>query len=271
MPFSLTLVHSIDSTNTFLMNKAAEHVPLLDEKGTLTDGGKKFNLQVMAAETQTKGRGRLGRTFESPDHSGIYFSFAFVPEGGISDPALITVSACVGVCRAIEKTYGIKSRIKWVNDIYCNGKKVCGILTEGIVNPAAGRIDGCVCGIGINIRTGDTFDSQLKNKAGGILDGIDPSTKMAGRREFLQCCLDEIHEILIGGQNIIQEYKDRSLLSGMTVTVTPVIGDDTTSYKGTVTEITDDFGLKVILEDGSEKTLHSGEVSLHDTDLGDLK
>ena len=263
----ISLVREIDSTNTFLMNESSKFFPLLDHEGNLTPSGAKFNLSIKGAEKQTSGRGRLGRAFISPISSGIYFSFALVQQGGITDPAIVTVSSCIGVCRAIEKTYGIPCSIKWVNDIYCGSKKVCGILTEGIVNHDEGRIDGCICGIGINLKSSDDFGKELMEKAGGILDGVPAEEKTAGRAQFLACCIDEIYRILLEKQNVIEEYKRRSMLEDMEIKVTPVIGDDRSSYSAKVCGITDDFGLKVIDSAGNEKILHSGEVSLHGTKI----
>lgn len=263
----ISLVESIDSTNTFLMNEADRFLPLLDEHGCLTSNGSRFNFSLKAAESQTKGRGRMGRTFISPISSGIYFSISYVKKGGITDPALATVSACVGVCRAIEKTFNVPCRIKWVNDIYCNHKKVCGILTEGIFNQTSGRIEGCIIGIGINIRTDKSFDCELKNKAGGILDGTIPSIETPSRTYFLANCYKEIKKILSSDERIIDEYKERSILNGKTVTVTPVIGDDRSAYEATVKGISDRAELVVTLADGTTRNLSSGEVSLHGTTL----
>lgn len=261
----VTLVSSIDSTNTFMMKESESFIPLLDENGKLTQKGKDFNLRLLAAETQTKGKGRLGRVFESPEKSGIYFTLAWVKESGITDPAMITVTACVAICRAIEKTYGIECAIKWVNDIYCNSKKVCGILVEGIINQQAGRIDGCICGIGINLKTGNSFDSELRNKAGGILDGMEPEKPVAGRSQFLACCYRELVSALEDNSTVIDEYRKHSMLYGKTVTVTPTIGDEKSSYVAVVKDINEKAELVVQLEDGTIKNLHSGEVSLHGT------
>ena len=261
----ISLVNSINSTNTFLIEKANELCPLINPNGTITENGKEFNYSLKASESQTKGRGRLGRTFVSPVLSGIYFSIAYVKEGGITDPALVTVSACTGICRAIEKSFGISCKIKWVNDVYYKGKKVCGILTEGIVNAKENRIDACVIGIGINLRTNGSFDDELKNKAGGILDAIPAGKETVNRVEFLASCYKEIKKIFETNENIIEEYKSRSILTGKTVTVIPVIGDEKNSYTATVKGISDKAELIVQLSDGSIKNLSSGEVSLHST------
>ncbi|MDO4505925.1 MAG: biotin--[acetyl-CoA-carboxylase] ligase [Spirochaetales bacterium] len=261
----ISLVESIDSTNTFLMKESEKYFPLLSESGELTSSGKQFNFSLKAAASQTKGRGRMGREFISPISSGIYFSIAYVKETGICDPAMVTASVCTGICRAIEKTYGVECKIKWVNDIYCNGKKVCGILTEGIINPAAGRIDGCVIGIGINLRTNSAFDGELKSKAGGILDGLKEDAAFPCRAAFLAACYKEVKHLLVSGEDFMEDYKSRSLLTGRTVTVTPVIGDEKTSYTATVKGISDRAELVVELSDGTTRNLSSGEVSLHGT------
>lgn len=108
---------------------------LLNADGSRTERGQQLNLTLLAAASQSAGRGRIGRRFWSPDGSGIYFSFIYIPEGGIRDPGRITAAAAVGVCRAADSLYGIRSGIKWVNDVYVGGKKVSGILTEGWTAP----------------------------------------------------------------------------------------------------------------------------------------
>lgn len=108
---------------------------LLNADGSRTERGQQLNLTLLAAASQSAGRGRIGRRFWSPDGSGIYFSFIYVPEGGIQDPGRITAAAAVGVCRAADSLYGIRSGIKWVNDVYVGEKKVSGILTEGWTYP----------------------------------------------------------------------------------------------------------------------------------------
>ena len=180
--------------------------PLLNADGSRTERGQKLHLTLFAAASQSAGRGRIGRRFWSPDGSGIYFSFIYIPEGGIRDPGRITAAAAVGVCRAADSLYGIRSGIKWVNDVYVGGKKVSGILTEGWTAPfpvalpeeaesnrTAADTDGqeqppaaipsprpqaplpppvqaAVVGIGINIRTGGKLPPELSAKAGGLAD-----------------------------------------------------------------------------------------------------
>lgn len=262
----ISLINSIDSTNSFLLKKAEEFSPLLNEKKELTESGKKFNWTLKAAETQTNGRGRMGRVFVSPISSGIYFSIAYVKEGGIENPGQITIAACTAICKAIEKTYNVDCKIKWVNDIYCNNKKICGILTEGIINTKTNSIDGCIIGIGINIKSNTAFSKDLKNKAGGILDNFSKTNSFATRTTFLANCYKEIKNTFTTKKNIIDEYINRSFLTGKEIKITPIIGNDNSSYTATVQGISPKGELIVLLQDGNYKYLNCGEVSLHHSD-----
>lgn len=263
--------------------------PLLNADGSRTERGQQLNLTLLAAASQSAGRGRIGRRFWSPDGSGIYFSFIYIPEGGIRDPGRITAAAAVGVCRAADSLYGIRSGIKWVNDVYVGGKKVSGILTEGWTapfpatpqeHPPAARTDAilpplvqaAVVGIGINIRTGGKLPPELSAKAGGLADEAErlgcPSDRAAAvtRSRLLAACMAHILRILPDwdrrGEDIGQEYASRSILTGREVTVIPLIGSETRRYRARVTGIGSSLGLLVRTQDGRQQELTSGEVSL---------
>jgi BirA family biotin operon repressor/biotin-[acetyl-CoA-carboxylase] ligase len=113
--FDIDYRATVTSTNSVLKDLAA--------------GGAREGT-VVAAITQTAGRGRFGRSFYSPADSGVYFSVLLRPGVGAPDATLLTTAAAVAVARAVEDVTGAPARIKWVNDVYCGGKKVCGILTE---------------------------------------------------------------------------------------------------------------------------------------------
>ena len=149
-----------------------------------------------------------------------------------------------------------------MNDIFCCGKKVCGILTEGIVNSSKGIVEAAVVGIGINLVVKNDFPEELRKKAGGISTAEFLSEKKISSQKLIFCCLDEITEILNSGENIIPEYKSLSFLLGKELDVLPVIGQEQ-SFKAKALDITDDAGLLVELADGTKKVLHSGEVTLH--------
>ncbi|HAZ97482.1 biotin--[acetyl-CoA-carboxylase] ligase [uncultured Treponema sp.] len=260
--FKIQLFKEIDSTNSELVRRGNSLLPLLNEDGSLTVNGGIFNNTLVLAESQTSGHGRLGRFFYSPSLTGAYFSFSVVKEGGIKNPAMFTVSSAVGVCRAIKKLFGTTCSIKWVNDVFCGGKKVCGILTEGIVNSSKGIVEAAVVGIGINLATQNDFPKELREKAGGISSEEFLSEKKIDSQKLIFCCMDEITAILASGENVIPEYKKLSCLLGKELDVSPVIGQEK-SFKAKALDITDDAGLLVELADGTKKILHSGEVTLH--------
>ncbi len=105
---------------------------------------------IILSDMQTKGRGRTGRLFYSPKDIGLYMSILLRPHQKMFEPGLITACAAVSVQRAILKLYSLSVKIKWVNDLYADGKKLCGILAEGHFNQS-GNPDYIVLGIGINL------------------------------------------------------------------------------------------------------------------------
>ena len=249
----IKVFQTLESTNSFLLEKI--------------ERGEKNHKEAVLALEQTGGKGRLGRHFVSPKGSGIYFSYVWIPENGVKTPADFTVSAAVAVCRAIESVYQKKCMIKWVNDIYVDNHKVCGILAEGFVNPIKGNVEGLVVGIGVNI----VFDS-LSNPdlclAGGVLgqekaDSFFKNGFDLKNEEFFAQLLWENYKILEKSENVGAEYRDRSFLTGKMVTVTPLIGDSLNQYKAKVLGINENNSLIVETLSGERRELFTGEVSLH--------
>ncbi|MDD7014072.1 MAG: biotin--[acetyl-CoA-carboxylase] ligase [Spirochaetales bacterium] len=239
----------IDSTNSYLLRQLSSCKDLKSMDGTF-----------VCAASQTKGKGRLGRKFYSPAKSGIYFSYVCASGKEILNPAFYTISAAVGVCRGIKKYFGLETQIKWVNDIYYNQKKVSGILAEGFLNSESGKVEAAVVGIGINFVRDKNFPEEISCKAGGLF--CDENKKI-NAAEFVAECMFEIFSIIRKKENVIEEYKNRSMLIGETVTVTPVVGVNKTDFKAKIISITDDAGLEVELENGNREVLHCGEISLH--------
>lgn len=269
----LFVYDTIDSTNTECKRRIENAGLLRDENGLLTKDGINLHKTVVAAAYQSAGRGRLGRPFYSPSQTGIYFSVVYVPEHSVTDPALFTVTAAVGVCRAICKLYKKNPQIKWVNDVYLNGKKVCGILTEGVARAAidgqkdgASKVEAAIIGIGINIAVNKEMPADLSAKAGGILQAAEEASAeqtAVTRAQLLASVIEETLHSLDAGENVIPEYRSRSFLLGKKLLITPLIGDNTTSYEATAIDVTQTAGLLIRLADGSQKELHSGEVTLH--------
>lgn len=213
---------------------------------------------VLFAKSQTEGRGRLGRRFESPDKTGLYMSLLLRPEMRAEEALFITTSAGVAVSRAIDRLMGNNSfaKIKWVNDIYLNDLKVCGILTEASIDFESGGLEYAVVGIGVNIYHSEVFDRELKGIAGGVFKSktINVKNRLACEilKELDYCLKKENRE------EILREYKKRSYLDGRRVRVVLPQGD----YEAVVMGIDHKARLIVKDDNGETKILSSGEVSI---------
>ena len=196
---------------------------------------------VIIADAQTCGRGRLGRSFLSPI-GGLYMSVILRPKN-FEDAVSITTRAAVAAALAIEKHSGTKADIKWVNDIYQNGKKVCGILVESVFDCSAPKY--VILGIGINLKS---VPQEVSDIAGCIGD-VD-------RDALVKTILDEF---FCGKWNCFEEYSKRDMLKGKDVTV---YKNDNAMFTARASGLTSDFGLKLIKDDGTEEILQSGEVSV---------
>ncbi len=275
----MKLVHfaTIDSTN-------AEALRLLESAGKKGAAALRgLDQTVIAADAQSAGRGRLKRAFYSPAKTGVYFTAIYVPSKNIEEPALLTASAAVAVCRSLKEFFGADAKIKWVNDVYVSGKKVCGILAEGHLGPD-GKIDAAAIGIGINIYPSD-FPAEIAGRAGSVLPDTfgasnnreeaqeaaassDCKTKnQAGdiRLDLARDASQKLFDILSDASKTraaLDEYAALSFIVGKTITVLPVIGDDNSAYAATVLGIDKKARLLVRLNDGSERALSSGEISI---------
>lgn len=251
----------IDSTNTYAKKLLSESGNLRNENQELTEAGKKLHKAVIVAEKQTAGRGRSGRTFVSPAKTGIYLSVIYAPAGGITSPAKITAFSAVAICRVLQRLYNVQPSIKWINDVFLNEKKISGILTEGTANFETGLIEAAVIGIGINIQDNpEVFTGELSKVAGAILSGGE---NLVSRAQLAAGIAGEVLSILEENPaDVIKEYKKLSFIIGQEVEVHSLIDSQQGIYKAVAVDITDDAALVVKLEDGSEKTLISGEVSL---------
>ena len=239
------VVHKcIDSTNKEAKRLALE--------------GRKEGLLVLAEE-QTKGRGRRGRDFFSPSNTGIYMSVVFHPEKEKADDVvLITTAASVAVCRALRRVLEIEPKIKWVNDIYVNNKKICGILTEAVSDVESGRIETVVVGIGINYRMPkEGFPEELTEIAGSACDGERQIPRNRLVAEIVNELCDCYKELAL--RTYIQDYKRWSNVLGEQVKFTAIEG--IWEY-GEAVDIDRDGGLVVRMKNGQEKVLRTGEITL---------
>lgn len=239
---ALNIFDSIDSTNNYAKELAA--------------GGTEHGTTVLALQ-QTGGRGRLGRSFHAPEGTGIYMSIILKAEADFSRALPVTTAASVAVSRAISKVCGKEPEIKWVNDIYLNSKKVCGILAEAVTDPATGLPEAIVVGIGINCST-EGFPEELLEIAGAVEGDYDP-------QQLTAQVINELLELADGldPADFISEYRNRSMVIGKTVKVYKGgYSPDKTGISARVLDIDDNGGLKVIYSSGERETLSSGEISI---------
>ncbi|QIB70320.1 biotin--[acetyl-CoA-carboxylase] ligase [Aminipila butyrica] len=219
---------------------------------------------LVAANEQTKGRGRLGRDFYSPASSGIYLTLLLKPSFDLSKSVLTTTAASVAVCRAIQKVSGAEAQIKWVNDVYLDGKKICGILTEAITDFESGAIDYIATGIGINCQLPpEGFPEELRQKAGVLPASVSRN----------QLAAEVVNELLavyqqLESRSFLEEYKSRSLVLGREIDVIKHYssqagqGQPPQSVHALALDIDRDGGLLVEYENGTREVLNTGEISI---------
>ena len=240
---SMAMLPVVHSTNRYLSEMDTTDTP---------DGF------VVIANEQTSGRGRRSRAFLSPKGEGVYLSILLKLEGQHNDVRLLTICAAVAVSKAIETLCGIKAEIKWVNDIYCNGKKICGILTEAVMSGELQELSTVIVGIGIN--TGN-----VPPEIGGIATSIQAETGMRGIRNRLAAeVLNQFEAVYLAytqnneKQSILAYYKSRLFITGRQVLVTGA----NCSYVATVLGLSDTGAL--LVKDCSGNVLHiaTGEIKL---------
>ncbi len=224
---------------------------------------------LIIANEQTKGRGRLGRTFWSPPSSGLYMTLAFRPDFGLDKAMLITTFAAVAVCRALEAVTGTHPKIKWVNDIYLNGKKVCGIMTEAQSNFETGNIDKIILGTGVNC-----FEASLPEDLKDIATHIANPKKEFTRAQLAAAIVNQFYACLAEPDSgrLIREYKNRSFILGEQIviynTITGQSPDRNTSggVRARAIDIDSNGGLVVEYMEGRRmremETITTGEVSI---------
>ncbi len=125
--------------------------------------------EVVIAESQTQGRGRLGRCWESPPWANLYFSIILRPRLAPIHAPQITLMAAVALAEAVDSFIPQSPTIKWPNDILVNGKKLAGILTEAVCVPD--RVEYVILGIGVNVNYRvDHMPRELRRRATSLFD-----------------------------------------------------------------------------------------------------
>jgi len=215
---------------------------------------------VVLSEHQSAGRGRMSRSFFSPDGTGIYMSVIVRRPMTAHNATCLTTLAAVATAQAIESMIHRPVDIKWVNDIYLNEKKVCGILCEGAVEPGTSRMQYAVIGIGVNVTPPmGGFPEEIQKIAGAVFDAVEDANSLR------DCLIGEILDrliFLLGRRDqplCLAEYRRRSMVIGRDVTVHRVDG---TSRAARALEIDDEYRLVVQYESGETAALDGGEVSV---------
>lgn len=227
-PLSLRAVPQTGSTND-------------DLKAAAKNGAPEYS--VLIADRQLAGRGRIGRTFVSA--SGLYMSVLLPVKKEVLP--YLTHLAALAVCRALQETAAVTPCVKWVNDVFVNGKKVCGILAESVT---VGESRRYVVGIGVNANTPpDAFPEELKEIAGSVI--VDRTALAAAILNHLFSLAEQTPVEVIK-----KEYAERCFLVGTRVTVVK----ENSEREATVLGLSEGLGLLVRYDDNEKEELFSGEV-----------
>ncbi|SFN55670.1 biotin--[acetyl-CoA-carboxylase] ligase [Proteiniclasticum ruminis] len=242
--YHVEVLEEVPSTNTYLKES----------------DGKKNNTLVFAKK-QTKGRGRLGRSFFSEDPGGLYFSLLKIEDLLQYNPAYATIACALSVRDALSEVSGLSLSIKWVNDIYYEGKKLAGILTEGTLEMETGTLSSLILGIGINVNTG-SFPRELEDIATSL---FMETGRTYVRQEVAKSVLSHLEKnLLLTKENpdaLLASYKKHLLYLGEEITFLY----EKKPRMGILKDLTAE-GHLLVESEGSLLTLHSGEISIRKGD-----
>lgn len=239
--YCIEIFDEIPSTNTYLKEVAKKGF----QKNT-----------IVIAKSQTEGKGRLNRKFFSPQNTGIYMSVLSKPSLSASQSVLITAAAGVAVSEAIETVCNKTPKIKWVNDLILDNKKICGILCEGGLNCKSGMFDYTVLGIGINLyKPENNFDVEIKDIAGFVAENETAGLKNRLIAEIINRYFYYTNNL--ENKEFLEKYKTLSCVLGKEITVMKQ-----NPIKALALDIDDTCRLKVKYPDGKTEYLSSGEISI---------
>lgn len=240
--FNFIGFEEIDSTNNYIKNNW-KNIP---------------DLTVVTAEKQTAGRGRTGKSFESPKGTGAYFSLLLKNNISMEISKHLTVIAAVAVLDELKAVTQRDVKIKWVNDIYIDGKKVCGILTEGSVNPEKNIWNYAVIGIGINlVEPQNGFSSEIADTVTTVFESECSETQ---KQKLINGIIKRIYAMVRGEDlSYIDRYRKNSYLDGKKINI---IRENSTE-PATALFIDENCNL-VVKKDGNgeREILFSGDVSI---------
>ncbi len=239
----MTVLSTVDSTNVMVREKA---------NNGLAEG------YTVISNEQTAGRGRYGRKFFSPNGTGVYMSVLLRPDNYSASQAVrITTMAAVAMCEAIEEVSDEKAQIKWVNDIFVKGKKVCGILTEASFGLESGLLEYAVLGIGLNVyQPPEGFPKELEQIAGAIFAHTQDDMKNRLVASFLNHFMG--YYTAQNQTDYTEKYRNRSLAVGKQIQV--ISGNQVRN--AFVYGVDDECRLLIKYEDGETASLAYGEIDI---------
>ena len=234
--------HAMDSTNSMAYQLALQGA----EEG-----------EIVVAESQKKGRGRLGRKWFSPPLTNLYLSIILRPEIPPQQASLMTLMAAVATAGAIHKFSGLQPMIKWPNDILLKNRKVAGLLNE--IHSEMDRIHFVVLGIGVNLNMDEKmFSKEIRSLATSLKREMGQSVS---RKAFLQTLLEELerwYETFLkeGAPPILKAWRDKAQIGGRPVKVIS-FGE---VLSGTAIDIDNDGALILETKEGGRKRVVAGDV-----------
>lgn len=238
----ITRYKEVTSTNAVLKEMALAGAP----EGT-----------VILADSQTAGYGRRGRNFHSPTGAGLYMSILLKPSENAEEDLYLTAHTAVAVAKVIEKHTAKKAMIKWVNDVYLNERKVCGILTETFTLNSEYRQKAIIVGIGVNLKEPDGgYPKEIEGIAGAVFE----QERDCDYFEFVK---DILIEFFKDDPDLLDDYRARSMLDKKQIVV---LREGRADSLARVVGIEDDLGLRVCFSDGREAVLRGGDVSIRTLD-----
>lgn len=241
----LICLDTIDSTNTEAKRKALDGAP---------------HGLVILSEEQTKGRGRAGRTFQSPRNCGLYCSVLFRPTLSPMELMDFTAWIAVAVCNGIENCCGVRPQIKWTNDLVLGGRKLCGILTELGLESETQCLDYLIAGIGINVNhRPEDFSEEIQDVATSLSMVLGHTVRRTELAACLIRALDEMYRQFPTERTAyLNQYRADCITIGKQVQL--ITAKHTREAKAI--SIDDAFRLVVEYPDGSQEAVSAGEVSV---------
>lgn len=267
----------IDSTNLQAKRLAREWKAQAE---TSFRTGDRIEKTVITADSQTAGRGRLGRSWDSPAGSGLWMSLLFCPDLLPASASMLTLVAALAAAKGIEQTVSLKPQIKWPNDLVSDGKKICGILTE--MHADLHQIEYVVVGIGINVTMTD-FPPEIGQKATSLYLCSGQKADLDRLKKEILKAFDDFYEVFRqkGDLSLLKEaYEERLVSKGKQVRILSAASQTTGSgesgggesaggdgaapgeWTGICLGISENGGLLIRKVDGETEEIVSGEVSV---------